>query len=104
MTDAKKEVEVPGGVPPALGGERFGVFAEADVRNADLTFATGDCVGYLAALGTPAPLGFERLDRAVFKCLGWLDTTGYTFKNTELPRTSARPVPFLRSVPSSLVA
>ena len=85
MADEKSNPPLPGQPRSNLvEGERFGTgFTEADVRNSDLTYATGDCVGFLAAENTTAPAGFERLDRSVWKCFGWLDVAGYTFKNTE---------------------
>lgn len=54
----------------------------ADVRNADFTYAAGDVVMYIASRGTTPPDGFEVLDGDVWKCLGWIDTTGGIFALT----------------------
>lgn len=53
-----------------------------DTRNADFTFASGDCIGFLAPLGTDLPNGFEDL-AAPYVCLGWIDTGGYIYKLAE---------------------
>jgi hypothetical protein len=81
MTDDK--VNVPGRSGEQRRGSSFGTGTLAEIRNADLTFATGDAVGYASAAGVTAPLGFEDPLTPPWNCLGWLDTTGYTFKNTE---------------------
>ncbi|MCL2728805.1 MAG: phage tail protein [Actinomycetia bacterium] len=54
----------------------------ADIRNANFTYAAGDVLMYVAATGTEPPEGFEDLDGAVWKCLGWIDTTGGIFALT----------------------
>jgi len=56
--------------------------APADIRNADFTYAAGDVVMYIASRGTPPPAGFETLTSDVWKCLGWIDTTGGIFALT----------------------
>lgn len=62
------------------GSQRFGAVEGSvqDVRNADNTYAAGDVIMYIAALGTSAPAGFETLTTP-WKCLGWVDTSGGVF-------------------------
>jgi hypothetical protein len=54
--------------------------APADKRDANLTFAAGDLLTYVAPLGTVLPSDFSDLDPDVWKCPGWIDSAGYTFK------------------------
>jgi len=67
--------------PPRDDAENVGTTSwfASDTRNADLTFAAGDVVAFLAARPTAPPVAFEQLDGNVYNCLGWLDTSGYTF-------------------------
>lgn len=60
-------------------GLMVGAGGPADIRYADLTFAAGDVVAYLAKKGTAAPAGFEQLSATNWHCLGWLDTSGGVF-------------------------
>jgi hypothetical protein len=53
-----------------------------DTRNSDKTYAAGDVVGYYAEIGTAPPVGFAELSSS-WTCLGWIDTTGTTFKLAE---------------------
>jgi hypothetical protein len=53
-----------------------------DTRNSDLTFAAGDVLAYYSPLGTPAPTAFED-PASPWICLGWIDTSGVTFKLAE---------------------
>lgn len=53
-----------------------------DTRNADLTFAAGDVMAYFSELGTTPPIGFAELS-APWICMGWIDTTGTTYKLAE---------------------
>lgn len=73
----------PGGLVEAkilgAGTQRYGAIGGAqDTRNADNTYAAGDVIAYIAALGTAPPAGFETLSTP-WKCLGWLDTSGGVF-------------------------
>lgn len=62
------------------GSQRYGLVegSAQDIRNADNTYAAGDVIMYIAALGTSAPAGFETLSTP-WKCLGWQDTSGGVF-------------------------
>lgn len=76
------DVRTPGGL--IVGDDSDGTFVgttsnPADTRDADNTFAAGDCVAYIAAIGTTAPVGFELLTASMWHCLGWLDTAGGIF-------------------------
>ncbi len=53
-----------------------------DTRNADLTYAAGDVIGYCAQLGTPAPAGPASVVTlaAPWICLGWIETSGAIYK------------------------
>jgi hypothetical protein len=53
-----------------------------DTRTDHLSFAAGDVMAYYAPLGTAAPTPFATL-ATPWICLGWIETTGYTFKLTE---------------------
>lgn len=53
-----------------------------DTRNADLTFAAGDVIAYYSQLGTSPPAGFAELSTP-WMCLGWVETSGTTFKLAE---------------------
>lgn len=53
-----------------------------DTRDSVLTYAAGDVIGYVAPLGTTAPSPFADL-ASPWLCLGWIDTSGYTFKLSE---------------------
>lgn len=57
----------------------------ADYRDADETYAAGDCVGFIAKAGTPAPADVSTplTYDAGYRCLGYLDTSGYIFKLDE---------------------
>jgi hypothetical protein len=72
-------------VPQIIGAgdQRFGAVegSAVDIRNADYTYAAGDVIAYVAALGTPAPQGFETL-ASPWHCLGWQDTSGGIFTLT----------------------
>jgi hypothetical protein len=80
---ADEKVNQPGVSGEQRRASNYGTGTLAEIRNADLTFATGDAVGYATPAGVTAPLGFEDPLTPPWYCLGWLDTTGYTFKNTE---------------------
>jgi hypothetical protein len=56
-----------------------GTNVSADQRNADYTYAAGDCVAYIAALGTAPPVGFEQILKEPWNCIGWLDSSGGVF-------------------------
>lgn len=60
-------------------GGGFGVNVAADQRNADYTYAAGDCIAYIAAIGTTPPVGFELIQKEPWNCLGWLDSSGGVF-------------------------
>jgi len=66
--------------PRARAGLRVGLPTDADQRDADLTFAAGDLLVYVAALGTTLPDDFSDLDGNFWKCPGWVDSGGHTFK------------------------
>lgn len=53
-----------------------------DTRNSDLTYAAGDVIGFLAPPGTSDPGNMNELT-SPWLCLGWLDTSGTTFKLSE---------------------
>ena len=53
-----------------------------DTRNSDKTFAGGDVIAWYAPLDTTAPTPFDTLTDP-WLCLGWIETSGYTFKLTE---------------------
>ena len=53
-----------------------------DTRDSANTFAGGDVIAWYAPLGTDAPTPFTALTTP-WLCLGWLETSGYTFKLTE---------------------
>jgi len=62
----------------------------AEVKNTLNTYAAGDVVAYvgLVNIANPAvPVGFEDLSTLTpansWRCLGWLDVSGYIFKNDE---------------------
>jgi hypothetical protein len=58
----------------------------AEVKNAGLTYAAGDVVAYVGIPSELPPTGFEDLGTeagANYRCLGWLDTSGYIFKLDE---------------------
>jgi hypothetical protein len=80
---ADEKVNVPGRSGEQRQATNYGTGTLAEIRNADLTFATGDAVGYASVQGTNPPVAFEDPLTPPWNCLGWLDTTGYTFKNTE---------------------
>lgn len=53
-----------------------------DTRNADKTFAAGDVLGYYSPFGTADPGNMNALS-SPWICLGWLATSGTTFKLAE---------------------
>ena len=53
-----------------------------DTRNSDLTYAAGDVIGFLAPFPTADPGNMNELT-SPWLCLGWLDTSGTTFKLAE---------------------
>ena len=55
-----------------------------DTRNAVLTYASGDCIAYVAPLNTLPPSGPNSTAPlgAPWLCAGWIDTGGYIFKQT----------------------
>jgi hypothetical protein len=60
----------------------------AEIKNNALVYAAGDVVAYVTApnVALSCPTGFEDLSTvtgANYKCLGWLDTSGYLFKLDE---------------------
>ena len=58
----------------------------AEIKNAGLTYAAGDVVAYIGIQSELPPTGFEDLSTvtgANYRCLGWLDTSGYIFKLDE---------------------
>lgn len=87
MSDEAPQVEVVAGgrlVKPSdrdteMFGGGFGTGVAADQRNADYTYAAGDCVAYIAALGTTPPVGFEQIVKEPWNCIGWLDSSGGVF-------------------------
>lgn len=56
--------------------------AVLDTRDSGLVYAAGDVLVYSAVEGHTSPTGFEDLT-APWLCMGWIDTTGVTFKLTE---------------------
>jgi hypothetical protein len=80
---ADEKVNVPGVSGEQRRASNYGTGTLAEIRNADLTFATGDAIGYVTPAGANPPVAFEDPLTPPWNCLGWLDTTGYTFKNTE---------------------
>lgn len=92
MSDSTPEAPVPsapafsrpkskaGLVAADIVGDRFGVIGgAADTRNADYTYAAGDVIAYVAAVGVTDPVGFETLTAATWHCVGWIDTSGGVF-------------------------
>lgn len=86
MTDKDKDVETtvltstgPKSPRRSESGLIVGTGSPADTRNADYTYAAGDCVAYIAALGTSPPAGFEQMVKEPWNCLGWLDSAGGIF-------------------------
>jgi hypothetical protein len=84
--DQAPQVEVVSGgrlvAPDDYETQRYGnvgTTVPADQRNADWTYAAGDVVAYIAALGTAPPVGFEVLQKEPWNCLGWLDSSGGVF-------------------------
>jgi hypothetical protein len=53
-----------------------------DTRNANLVYASADCVGYLAPIWASGPSGTNSVAPVVapYLCLGWIDTGGLIFK------------------------
>jgi hypothetical protein len=66
--------------PRSRAGLRVGTATPADHRDNELTFAAGDLLVYVAQLHTPLPTDFSDLDGTLWKCPGWVDAAGYTFK------------------------
>jgi hypothetical protein len=65
----------------------------AEVKSNLNTFAAGDVVAYVATPNiatTGVPVGFEDLSTLTpsgsWRCLGWLDVSGYIFKNDEITK------------------
>lgn len=62
----------------------------AELKNALNTYAPGDVVAYVAVpniANAGVPVGFEDLSTltpaGAWRCLGWLDVSGYIFKNDQ---------------------
>jgi hypothetical protein len=66
--------------PRSRAGLRLGTTPTADHRDNELTFAAGDLLVYVAQLGTVLPTDFADLDGTEWKCPGWVDSGGHTFK------------------------
>jgi hypothetical protein len=59
------------------------VFVAPDDKDVDLTYAAGDVIVWVGAPNVYPPVAFEDIDTitsADYRCLGWIDTSGYIFK------------------------
>jgi hypothetical protein len=80
--------------------------AVADVRDTALTYAAGDVVGYVAALGVTPPVDADVvLNSPPWYCLGWIDSTGVAYKPTRSLKevTAAGSLSSIRTVVTSEV-
>lgn len=78
----------------------------ADIRDTALTYAPGDVVGYVSPLGVTPPVDSDvALTVPPWYCLGWLETSGFSFKPTRSLKeiTAAGSLSSIRTIVTSEV-
>jgi hypothetical protein len=78
----------------------------ADIRDTSLTYAAGDVVGYVTPLGVTPPIDANvTLAGPPWYCLGWIETSGVTYKPTRQLKevTAAGSLSSIRTVVTSEV-
>jgi hypothetical protein len=84
MTPRKKRTKEVSIDTQDVGTDPFAT--STTLKNNQLLYAAGDVVVWVCPPNVGAPIGFEdpsTITGATYKCLGWVDTSGYIFKLDE---------------------